>query len=130
MIFAKVSRWLKGLLDNAPQAKKDIDWEIRADELTEALYHTGMPRWLAKRNAIAFMTIRPHFDLKSPKSHRIRKLLEFHQDEFLGAYLSVAQQHGKSAADAWVNYVRSQDIVFCRIAALPKEFDIRYLFGV
>ena len=127
-MFEAISRLVKGFVKRS-QAKQDIDFDIRCDKLAEALYHCGIPLWICRRNAKAFMTLRPEFDLDSPKHRRIKALLEYHQDEFLNAYFTVAQQGGKKAADKWAKYIRENDIFFARITSFADDLSAKFLFG-
>lgn len=111
------------------QRKKNLDFEIRTQELEQALYQCGIPLWIARRNAKAFMVLRPSFDLRSPKWSRLKNLLEFHQDEFLNAYYDVAAASGQKAADKWMEYIRKNDIFFARICQLPDDYAVKYLFA-
>lgn len=111
------------------RSQADIDHDIKTDRLTEALYNCGIPLWIAKRNAQAFMCLRPDFDLDASKYRHIKRLLAIHQDEFLNAYFSIGEQHGREAADQWISYIRNNDIFFARIVQLPCDFDTKYLFG-
>lgn len=124
----QVKRFLEDKSESA-RAAQDLDYELRKDELATALFNCGIPWWICKRNAAAFMCLRKDFDLNSPKYRRIKQLLEHHQTELLNAYFSIGEQHGRQAADAWINYIRSQDIWFARIVALPDDISTRYLFG-
>lgn len=131
MIFgaiAKLAQWALSL-DKGSKGNEDALFEIKVDELTEALYKCGIPNFVAKRNARAFMTLRPDFDLRAAKYRRIKSLLEHHQKEFEDAYFDLAIAQGKVAADNWIEMIREQGIFFARIVSLPTDFDTKYLFG-
>lgn len=131
--FVAIAKLVKNFLHNRSElarANHDLDFEIRTDALTEALYQCGIPRWICKRNAKAFMCLRPDFDLNAPKYRKIKQLLDYHNEEFINAYITIGEQHGKSAADAWMKWIRDNDVFFARIVALPDDFPSRYLFGM
>lgn len=115
--------------DRRSRTRSDIDHDIRTERLIDALYNCGIPLWIARRNARAFMCLRPDFDLDALRFRHIRRLLDHHQEEFLNAYFDIGQQHGRAAADQWMGYIRSHDIFFARIVQLPSDFDTKYLFG-
>ena len=130
--FAAITKLIKSFWSNRSELSRcnhDLDFEIRTDALINALYQCGIPLWIAKRNAKAFMCLRPDFDLNAPKYRRIRQLLDHHNEEFINAYLTIGEQHGKNAADAWMKYIRENDIFFARIVQLPDDFAAKYLFG-
>jgi hypothetical protein len=130
--FAAIAAKVKKLISDRSEisrAKNDIDLEIRTEVLVEALYRTGIPLYLCKRNAKVFMVLRPDFDLNAPKYRRIKSLLDFHADEFVNAYLSIGEQNGRHVADQWLKYIRDNDIIFARICALPDDMPTKYLFG-
>lgn len=130
--FAAIARLIKGFWSNRSDLARsgyDLDFEIRTDALVDALYQCGIPLWIAKRNAKAFMCLRPDFDLNAPKYRRIKQLLDHHHQEFINAYITIGEQHGRSAADAWMQYIRENDIFFARIVQLPDDFAVKYLFG-
>ena len=130
--FSAIVKNIKTAISNrnvTAQSKADLDYELRTDALVQALYHCGIPLFIAKRNAKAFMVLRPDFDLNSPKYRQLKGLIEHHQDEFLNAYYAIAQAHGKTAADRWSQWIRDNDIFFARICQLPDDFAVRYLFA-
>ena len=106
----------------------DYNWELRVNELAEALYQCGIPLRIAKRNAIAFMVICPDFDLSDPKHSKLKRLLEWHQDEFLNAYFDIGERQGRQAADDWMKWIRDNEIFFARIVAIDDSAS-RYLFA-
>ena len=124
-IFKKIRKFWEEGSDRPPS----LTHEKRTDELFQALYECGIPAWVARRNAEAFMVLRPDFDLHSPKHERIKRLLDFHRREFQSAYQAIAMQQGRDVADQWLAYVRSEGIFWARIVALPDDFSVRYLFG-
>lgn len=129
--FIAIAKLVKRLSNRAEQSqtKADIDHDLRTDKLIEALYNCGIPRWIAVRNAKAFMCLRPEFDLDSPKHRRLKNLLEHHQQEFWDAYLAIASTQGHSKAEEWMSYIRGNDVFFARIVSLPDGFDSKYLFA-
>lgn len=129
--FRAIAVKVKSLFqDRKALAKQDeLDFKIRTAALINALYECGIPHWIAKRNAHAFMCLRPDFDLYDPKFFRIKNLLEMHKTEFMNAYLNVGRNQGKEAADSWLRWIRDNDIFWARIAQLPQDFETRYLFG-
>lgn len=115
--------------DKKARIRSDANHDVRTDELITALFNCGIPLWIAKRNAKAFMCLRPDFDLKDHRFRHIRKLLEFHHEEFVNAAIAIGEQHGRDAGAAYVRYIRDNDIFFARIAQLPHGFEYEYLFG-
>jgi hypothetical protein len=130
--FTAIAKQIKRFIDNrsaASMATHDLNFEIRTDELADALYKTGIPYHICQRNARTFMALRPDFDLRSPKHRTIARLLDFHANEFTNAYLSIGEQHGLQVADAWLRYIRDNDIIYARICQLPDDLPTKYLFG-
>lgn len=131
-MIGKILRRIKDAIANSNRDRKrkqDLDFEIRTEELVQALHRCGIPLWVARRNAKAFMVLRPDFDLRSPRHSKLRSLLEYHQDQFLEAYYEIARSKGSKAANEWMKFIRENDIFFARICQLPDDFAVRYLFA-